>query len=90
MQGHPLWSDVEWDLVPLKKFESPLKGVKQVEKGKRRRDNEELAVAVAEDLVAGESLSDDGAAPVKGWEFVSPNAIVEEYMENMYRLVAQI
>ena len=25
--NHPYWGNVEWDLVPLKKFESPLKGV---------------------------------------------------------------
>ena len=85
---HPYWRGVEWDLVPLKKFDSPLKGVKQVEKGKKRRANEELAVQVAQKMVDGSE--DDGSQPVKDWDFVAPSAIVEEYMENMYRLVSQM
>ena len=76
------------DLVPLKKFESPLKGVKQVEKGKKRRANEELAAEVAKDIAEGDH--EDGSAPVQDWDFVSPNAIIEEYMENMYQCVSAI
>ena len=76
------------DLVPLKKFVSPLKGVKQVEKGKKRQKNEEAAVQIARDMV--DVTDDDGSSPVRDWEYVAPSAIVDEYMENMYRLVTQI
>ena len=88
IQAHPYWGSVEWDLVPLKKFDSPLKGVKKGNGGEKRRANEERAVGIAQEMVEG--AEDDGSQPVRDWEYVAPSAIVEEYMENMYRLVAQL
>jgi len=32
----------------------------------------------------------DDTKPVEKWDFVSPKAITEEYMENMFRLVSSI
>ena len=63
-------------------------GVKKGNGGEKRRANEERAVGIAQEMVEG--AEDDGSQPVRDWEYVAPSAIVEEYMENMYRLVAQL
>ena len=52
----------------------------------KRLINKKLPVAMEIDAKA----EDDGSQPVRDWEYVAPSAIVEEYMENMYRLVAQL
>ena len=45
---------------------------------------------VAKDMIDAVEKDDGSSEPVQAWEFVSPDAIVDEYMENMYRLVSQI
>jgi serine/threonine protein kinase/CRP-like cAMP-binding protein len=89
IQAHAYWKGVEWDLLPLKKFESPCKGIKPPDKEKARKKKEKEAVKIASEMAAQDG-KEDGSAPVHDWDFVSPNAIVEEYMENMYRLVSSI
>merc|ERR1711998_32553 len=90
IQEHPYWQGIEWDLVPLKKLASPLVGVKEKEKPKQRKKNEKAAVAIATEMAEKDALKDDGSKPVNDWDFVSPNAIVDEYLENMYRLVSSL
>ena len=89
IQNHPFWKKdgvmPEWDLVPLKKFESCCKNIKPPDKPKKKKEKEKAAVEIATELA--ETAKDDGSAPVQDWDFVSPNAIVEEYMENMFRTV---
>ena len=41
--------------MPLKKFESPLKGVKQADKGQKRREAEVNAVQLATEMDAEEA-----------------------------------
>ena len=85
---HPYWRGVEWDLVPLKKFESPCRNVKAP--AKRKKDKENLAVQIANDISEAEREEPDQEYNVANWDFVSPTAVVEEYMENMYQCVSAI
>jgi serine/threonine protein kinase len=93
VHNHPFWRDVEWDLVPLRKIASPCKGVKGPRKAKERREAQAAAVEIAGELA---DVSIDSSAPgdddrrIDDWEFVSPNAFVEEYMENMFRSLASM
>ena len=72
---HPYWHGVEWDLVPLKKFESPCLGVKAP--AKRKKDKENLAVQIASDIAEAGSEEQDEEYNVANWDFVSPTAVVE-------------
>jgi len=85
---HPYWKGVEWDLVPLKKFESPC--IKLKAPPKRKKDKENLAVQIANDISEAEREEPDQEYNVANWDFVSPTAVVEEYMENMYQCVSAI
>jgi serine/threonine protein kinase len=85
---HPYWRGIEWDLVPLKKFESPC--VKLKAPAKRKKDKENLAVQIANDISEAEREEPDQEYNVANWDFVSPTAVVEEYMENMYQCVSAI
>jgi len=85
---HPYWRGIEWDLVPLKKFESPCKNIKAP--AKRKKDKENLAVQIANDISEAEREEPDQEYNVANWDFVSPTAVVEEYMENMYQCVSAI
>ena len=91
IQRHPYWGDVEWDLVPLKKFESPCKGLQDNAKTskKKRNEKEQMAIGVASEMAQAEAR-DDQSAPVALWDFASSKAIAEEYMENMYHCVSAI
>ena len=85
---HPYWKGVEWDLVPLKKFDSPCRALKAP--AKRKKDKENLAVQIASDISEAEREEPDQEYNVANWDFVSPTAVVEEYMENMYQCVSAI
>jgi serine/threonine protein kinase len=88
LMAHPYWRGIEWDLVPLKKFESPCKNIKAP--AKRKKDKENLAVQIANDISEAEREEPDQEYNVANWDFVSPTAVVEEYMENMYQCVSAI
>jgi serine/threonine protein kinase len=85
---HKYWRAIEWDLVPLKKFESPCKNIKGPPK--RKKEKESLAVQIATDMSEAEREEPDMEYNVANWDFVSPTAVVEEYMENMYQCVSAI
>ena len=85
---HPYWRGIEWDLVPLKKFESPCKGLKGPPKRKKEKENQ--AVQIANDISEAEREEPDSEYNVSNWDFVSPTAVIEEYMENMYQCVSSI
>ena len=85
---HPYWRGIEWDLVPLKKFESPCRNIKGP--AKRKKEKENLAVQIANDISEAEREEPDQEYNVANWDFVSPTAVVEEYMENMYQCVSAI
>uniref|UniRef100_A0A7S2C4X5 cGMP-dependent protein kinase n=1 Tax=Haptolina brevifila TaxID=156173 RepID=A0A7S2C4X5_9EUKA len=90
IRKHPYWNGVEWDLVPLKKFESPCTGLKEGKSSKKKRqEKENAAIEVAAEYAAADA-EDDQSAPVSNWDFVAPTAIIEEYMENMYHCVSAI
>ena len=85
---HPYWRGIEWDLVPLKKFESPCKGLKGPPK--KKKDKENQAVQIATDMSEAEREPEDLEYNVGSWDHVSPTAVIEEYMENMYQCVSSI
>jgi len=85
---HPYWRGIEWDLVPLKKFESPCKGLKGPPKKKKEKENQ--AVQIATDMSEAEREEPDQEYNVGSWDHVSPTAVIEEYMENMYQCVSSI
>ena len=74
--------------MPLKKFESPC--VKLKAPAKRKKDKENLAVQIANDISEAEREQADGEYTVANWDFTSPNAVIEEYMENIYQCVSSI
>ena len=43
---HAYWRGIEWELVPLKKFESPCKGLKGPPKRKKEKENQALEAGV--------------------------------------------
>jgi len=93
IQRHPYWGGVEWDLLPLKKFESACKDlhVGQKTSKKKKREKEEAAIEVASEINQADANADkDQSAPVSNWDFVAPTAVIEEYMENMYHCVSAI
>jgi len=85
---HPYWRGIDWDLVPLKKFDSPCVNLKAP--AKRKKDKENLAVQIANDISEAEREAPDQEYEVAEWDFVSPTAVVDEYMENMYQCVSSI
>ena len=50
----------------------------------------DTVVQDATEMAETHGAKDDGSKPVADWDFVSPNAVVDEYMENMYRLVSSL
>jgi len=70
------------------KFESPCKNIKGPPK--RKKEKESLAVQIATDMSEAEREEPDMEYNVANWDFVSPTAVVEEYMENMYQCVSAI
>jgi len=85
---HSYWRGIEWDLVPLKKFESPCAGLKAPPK--KKKDKENQAVQIATDMSEAEREPEDLEYNVGSWDHVSPTAVIEEYMENMYQCVSSI
>jgi len=85
---HKYWRGIEWDLVPLKKFESPCRGLKAPPKKKKEKENQ--AVQIATDMSEAEREPEDLEYNVGSWDHVSPTAVIEEYMENMYQCVSSI
>ena len=57
---HPYWKGIEWDLVPLKKFESVCKNIKAP--AKRKKEKENLAVQIAEE---DDISSERGRSPIR-------------------------
>jgi len=85
---HPYWRGIEWELVPLKKFDSPCKGLKGPRK--QKREGEKKAEQIAADINEAGAEGGGEEHAVGNWDFVSPNAVIEEYMENIYLCVSSI
>jgi hypothetical protein len=79
---------VDWDIVKACKLPSPLKGVKGVPK--RKKDKETQAQRTAHSLHEGDIKEQMHQETVSTWDYVSPVAITEEYLESMYRCVSSI
>ena len=91
IQRHPYWHGIEWELVPLKKYDSPCKELKEPKQSKKKRqEKENAAIEVAAEIAKADDVKDEEDKPVDKWDFVAPTAIVDEYLENMYRLVSSM
>ena len=88
IKEHRYFTDVDWDIVAACKLPSPLKGVKGVPK--RKRDKETQAQRTAHSMLEGEMKEAVQEETVHTWDYVSPVAITEEYLESMYRCVSSI
>ena len=90
IKSHPYFAGIEWDVVPACTIPSPLKGVKGVPK--RKKDKEQQAQRTAHNMIEAEMRDQQTAAEdvVQTWDYVSPVAISEEYLESMYRCVSSI
>jgi len=88
IKEHAFFSDVDWDIVKACKLPSPLKGVKGVPK--RKKDKETQAQRTAHSLHEGDIKEQMHQETVSTWDYVSPVAITEEYLESMYRCVSSI
>jgi len=90
INGEVKGTPVDWDIVAACSIPSPLKGVKGVPK--RKKDKEQQAQRTAHnmleaDLKDGQQSAED---QVHTWDYVSPVAVSEEYLESMYRCVSSI
>jgi len=102
IKGHPYFSEpliingetkgekVDWDVVAACTIPSPMKGVKGVPK--RKKDKEQQAQRTAHnmleaDLKDGQQSAED---QVHTWDYVSPVAVSEEYLEALSRCVSSI
>ena len=70
------------------KIPSPLKGVKGVPK--RKKDKEQQAQRTAHNMLESDMKESAQEETVHTWDYVSPAAITEEYLESMYRCVSSI
>merc|ERR1712185_251178 len=88
IKEHRYFANVDWDIVSACKIPSPLKGVKGVPK--RKKDKETQAQRTAHSMLEGEMKEVAQEEVVHTWDYVSPVAITEEYLESMYRCVSSI
>lgn len=88
IKAHKYFDGVDWDIVAACKLPSPLKGVKGVPK--RKKDKEQQAQRTAHNMLESESKDQAVDETVHTWDYVSPAAIAEEYLESMYRCVSSI
>ena len=83
---------MDWDLVPACKIPSPMKGVKGIPK--RKKDKEAQAQRTAGNIAEADKAEVDSEKvqeyTVGTWDFVSPKAVTEEYMESVYQCVSSI
>ena len=79
---------VDWDIVSACKLPSPLKGVKGVPK--RKKDKEQQAQRTAHTMFESEMKDERSEDSVLTWDYVSPAAITDEYLQSMYRCVSSI
>ena len=90
IKAHKYFAGVDWEIVSSCKLPSPLKGVKGVPK--RKKDKEQQAQRTAHAMADADTKDGyaEEADKVATWDYVSPVAISEEYLESMYRCVSSI
>jgi len=92
IKEHAYFADVDWELVPVCTLPSPMKGVKGIPK--RKKDKETQAQRTACNIAEADKAEVDSERVqennVGTWDFVSPKAVTEEYMESMYQCVSSI
>ena len=88
IKEHKYFESVDWDIVAACKTASPLKGVKGVPK--RKKDKEQQAQRTAHNMLESDMKESAQEEVVHTWDYVSPVAITEEYLESMYRCVSSI
>mmetsp|Transcript_3492 Transcript_3492/g.10813 ORF Transcript_3492/g.10813 Transcript_3492/m.10813 type:complete len:569 (-) Transcript_3492:713-2419(-) len=92
VKEHKYFAGVDWDIVALCKVPSPMKGVKGAPK--RKKDKETQAQRTAGDIAEADRAEVDplhrNEYNVSTWDFVSPTAVTDEYMESVYQCVSAI
>jgi len=92
IKQHNYFEGVDWDIVSACKVASPMKGVKGVPK--KKKDKEVQAQRTAGEIAAADSAEvaeqHFEEYNIDSWNFVSPTAISEEYMESVYACVSSI
>ena len=92
IKEHAYFAHVDWELVPVCTLPSPMKGVKGIPK--RKKDKETQAQRTACNIAEADKADVDSKTVeeynVGTWDFVSPKAVTEEYMESMYQCVSSI
>jgi len=92
IKEHAYFAHVDWELVPACTLPSPMKGVKGIPK--RKKDKETQAQRTACNIADADKADFDSKTVqeynVGTWDFVSPKAVTEEYMESMYQCVSSI
>uniref|UniRef100_A0A7S0JJA9 cGMP-dependent protein kinase n=1 Tax=Calcidiscus leptoporus TaxID=127549 RepID=A0A7S0JJA9_9EUKA len=92
IKNHPYFDGIDWDIVAACKVPSPMKGVKGMPK--KKKDKEMQAQRTAGDIADADRADVDESHHqeynIESWNFVSPTAITEEYMESVYQCVSSI
>jgi len=87
---HPLWEGLDWDIVEKRTMPSPMMSLERSKLGRKKKEKENQAQQTASDLAEAEREEYDDEYHLKSWDFVSPAAIAEEYLENINHCVSTI
>lgn len=97
LKTHPYWQDPEWELVEQRRLPSPLRpwlGRRITPSETKLRKQQRAAVETAKEMASADEKDQRRSSKrlphhkeldlhLPGWDFVSPEAITQEYMETM-------
>mmetsp|Transcript_18327 Transcript_18327/g.53484 ORF Transcript_18327/g.53484 Transcript_18327/m.53484 type:complete len:868 (+) Transcript_18327:207-2810(+) len=89
IQEHPIWEGLDWDIVEKRTMPSPMLSLERSKLGRKKKE-ENQAQQTANDLLEADREAYDDEYHLKAWDFVSPAAIAEEYLENINHCVSTI
>jgi serine/threonine protein kinase len=87
---HPFWAGIDWELVEKRTMPSPMLALERTKLGRKKKDKEDQAQQTASDLAEADREEYDRELHLQAWDFVSPSALVDEYLENINHCVSTI
>ena len=100
MKQHPFFENVDWELVDKARIDSPMPRPQHGQSiGNFKRDSEDKQEAdVVRGVQAGNKMqqaeiaaaADPYSETIDNWEFVSPEAIAQEYVEQLASCISAV
>merc|ERR1719240_646804 len=92
LQRHPFFADIDWAVVDMRKWRSPLKPEwyirePDVTMARQFRNGEDIAVVVDKlqsMALDGQGGGETGPGMVPNWDYVNPRAVYSEYVSSPY------